>query len=60
MAPSKHKKGESCRLPWLGRKEGKSWNCNTCGARYVFTISQGTDRYGRPIKGHGSWVQVRG
>jgi hypothetical protein len=60
MASSKHKKGESCRLPWILNKEGRRWTCNQCGAGFVFTVSSGTDRYGRKIKGHGSWVQVRG
>jgi hypothetical protein len=57
---STHKKGEACRLPWMGRKEGRRWSCNECGARFVFQVSSGTDKYGRKIKGHGSWVQWGG
>jgi hypothetical protein len=61
MAASKHGKGQACRVPVLfGKKDGNTWRCNVCGARFVFRVSQGTDRYGRKIRGHGSWIQIGG
>jgi hypothetical protein len=56
---AKHKKGQACRLPWFG-KEGKRWQCQECGARFIFTVSTGTNKHGQKIKGHGSWVQWGG
>lgn len=60
MAPSKHKKGESCRLPWMFLRPGRRWTCPVCGGRFVYQVSEGTDRYGRKIKGVASWRQWGG
>lgn len=56
-----HGKGQACRVPVrIGKKDGDTWRCNVCSAKFVFRKSGGFDRYGRKVRAHSSWVQITG
>lgn len=56
-----HGKGQACRVPVrFGKKDGDTWRCNVCSAKFIFRVSKGTNKLGQPIKGHGSWQQITG